>query len=90
MNILDICRFLRIFIDITHKDMLPVQQTIQFSNYSDLYDLIIPRDNVLRRINDLVDFSFIYKELMDKYCHDNGRMAESPVMMFKYLLLKTI
>jgi len=70
--------------------MLPVQQTIQFSNYSDLYDLIIPRDNVLRRINDLVDFSFIQKELMDKYCHDNGRMAESPVMMFKYLLLKTI
>ena len=62
--------------------MLPIQQTIQFSNYSDLYDLIIPRDNVLRRINDLVDFS--------KYCHDNGRMAESPVMMFKYLLLKTI
>ncbi len=27
---------------------------------------------------------------MDRYCHDNGRMAESPVMMFKYLLLKTI
>lgn len=70
--------------------MLPAQQTIQFSNYSDLYDLIIPRDNVLRRINDLVDFSFIQKELMDKSCHDNGRMAESPVMMFKYLLLKTI
>ena len=70
--------------------MLPTQQTIQFSKYSDLYDLIIPRDNVLRRINDLVDFSFIQKELMDKYCQDNGRMAESPVMMFKYLLLKTI
>ena len=42
--------------------MLPTQQKIQFSNYSDLYDLIIPRDNVLRRINDLVDFSFIQKE----------------------------
>lgn len=71
-------------------DMLPLQQTIQFSDYSDLYDLIIPQDNMLRRINDLVDFSFIQKELMDKYCQDNGRMAESPVMMFKYLLLKTI
>ena len=70
--------------------MLPLQQTIQFSDYSELYDLIIPQDNLLRRINDLVDFSFIQKELMDKYCHDNGRMAESPVMMFKYLLLKTI
>lgn len=71
-------------------DMLPLQQTIQFSDYSDLYDLIIPQDNLLRRINDLVDFSFIQKELIDKYCQDNGRMAESPVMMFKYLLLKTI
>ena len=70
--------------------MLPLQQTIQFSDYSDLYDLIIPQDNLLRRINDLIDFSFIQKELMDKYCQDNGRMAESPVMMFKYLLLKTI
>ena len=70
--------------------MLPTQQTIQFSNYSDLYDLIVPHENILRRINDLVDFSFIQKELMDKYSHDNGRMAESPVMMFKYLLLKTI
>lgn len=70
--------------------MLPLQRTIQFSDYSNLYDLIIPQDNLLRRINDLVDFSFIQKELMDKYCQYNGRMAESPVMMFKYLLLKTI
>lgn len=67
-----------------------VQHTIQFSDYSELYDLIIPQDNLLRRIKDIVDFSFIQKELMDKYCHDNGRMAESPVKMFKYLLLKTI
>lgn len=43
--------------------MLPTQQTIQFSNYSDLYDLIVPHENILRRINDLVDFSFIQKNL---------------------------
>lgn len=71
-------------------DMLPLQQSIQFSGYSELYDLIIPKTDVLRRINGLVDFSFIHKELMDKYCPDNGRMAESPVVMFKHLLLKTI
>lgn len=70
--------------------MLPLQQAIQFSDYTDLYDLIIPKDNLLRQINDLIDFSFIQKELIDKYCHDNGRMAESPIRMFKYLLLKTI
>ena len=70
--------------------MLVQQQKIQFSPYSSLYDLIVPQDNLLRRINDLIDFSFIYDELLNKYCTNNGRTAESPVRMFKYLLLKTI
>ena len=70
--------------------MLELQQTISFSDYSSLYDLIIPKDNLLRQITDLVDFSFVYQELQDKYCHDNGRTAESPIRMFKYLLLKVI
>lgn len=70
--------------------MLAHQQKIQFSAYSGLYDLIIPKDNLLRKINDLIDFSFIYDELLEKYCQTNGRTAESPIRMFKYLLLKTI
>ena len=70
--------------------MLEQQQAISFSDYSSLYDLIIPKDNLLRQINDLMDFSFVYQELQDKYCHDNGRTAESPIRMFKYLLLKVI
>ncbi len=70
--------------------MLAQQQQIQFSAFSGLYDLIVPKDNLLRKINDLVDFSFIYEELVSKYCKTNGRTAESPVRMFKYLLLKTI
>jgi transposase len=70
--------------------MLLKQQTIQFSAHSSLYDLIVPKENILRKINDLIDFSFIYDELLNNYCTTNGRMAESPVRMFKYLLLKTI
>lgn len=70
--------------------MLSAQQKIQFSSYSGLYDIIVPKDNLLRKINDLIDFSFIYEELLTKYCHTNGRNAESPIKMFKYLLLKTI
>jgi transposase len=70
--------------------MLIQQQTIQFSEHYSLYNLIVPKDNLLRKINELIDFSFIYDELVNKYCSNNGRMAESPVRMFKYLLLKTI
>ena len=70
--------------------MLIQQQKVQLSAYSDLYDLIIPKENLLRKINDLIDFTFIYDELVNKYCLNNGRYAESPIRMFKYLLLKTI
>src|SRR5665648_70174 len=70
--------------------MLAQQQKLQLSTYSDLYDLIVPKDNLLRKINELIDFSFVYDELVNKYCSNNGRIAESPIRMFKYLLLKTI
>ncbi len=70
--------------------MLLQQKTIQFTEYGSLYDLIVPKENLLRKINDLIDFSFVYDELINKYCHNNGRTAESPIRMFKYLLLKTI
>lgn len=70
--------------------MLPQQTEIPLSEYSSLYDIVVPQDNLLRRINNLVDFTFVHQELVDKYCKDNGRTAESPVRMFKYLLLKTI
>ncbi|PWK75370.1 transposase [Mucilaginibacter oryzae] len=66
------------------------QQQIQFSSFSGLYELIVHKDNLLRKINDLVDFTFIYDEPVSKYRTTNGRAAESPVRMFKYLLLKTI
>ncbi|TYR76664.1 IS1182 family transposase [Rossellomorea vietnamensis] len=56
----------------------------------DLYDIVVPQDNMLRKINDLIDFSFIFDELKNKYCHDNGRNAIDPIRMFKYLFLKTI
>jgi hypothetical protein len=66
------------------------QQTLMLSKHMDLYDIVVPQDNMLRRIKDLVDFSFIYEELKNKYCHDNGRNAIDPIRMFKYLFLKTI
>lgn len=50
----------------------------------DIYDIVIPKDNLLRKINELIDFSFVYKELIDKYCLDNGRNTVSPIRIFKY------
>lgn len=70
--------------------MIAKQETLNLSPYMALYDLIIPKDNMLRQINELVDFSFILDELQSKYCLNNGRNAIPPIRMFKYLLLKAI
>lgn len=70
--------------------MLPEQKQLKLSPYLSLYDIIVPKDNQLRKIKELVDFSFVYDELKTKYCLDNGRTAIDPIEMFKYLLLKTI
>ena len=56
--------------------MLIEQVEFQLSAYSSLYYLIVPKENLLRKINDLIDFSFVYNELVSKYCHNNGRAAE--------------
>jgi hypothetical protein len=37
--------------------MLLQQQKIPLSAYSDLYDLIVPKENLLRKINELIDFT---------------------------------
>lgn len=67
--------------------MLSVQGKIQFSEHAVLYDMSIPKNHLLRQINELIDFSFIYDELVSKYCLDNGRTAVDPIVMFKYLFI---
>lgn len=69
--------------------MIQMQQIV-VSPYIELYNLGTPKDNMLRQINELVDFSFVYEELKVTYCLDNGRNAIDPIRMFKYLLLKAI
>lgn len=63
---------------------------MKLSEYSNLYDILVPKDNLLRQMSELVDFDFIYDELKDKYSDSMGRNAIDPVMMFKYLLLKQL
>jgi len=71
--------------------MLNTQGKLNLGQYSDLYDLIVPKDNLFRQLKELCgDFVFIYEELKEKYCPDNGRTAIDPRIMFKYLLIKVI
>jgi transposase len=48
----------------------------------------IPENHILKRINSVVDFSFINELLEDSYCKEFGRPAKEPEMMCKLLFLQ--
>jgi transposase len=48
---------------------------------------LVPKDHLLRRIDEVVDFSFIHERVAPHYCADNGRPALDPTLMFKALFV---
>ena len=59
-----------------------------FGSY--LYDRIVPVDHLLRKINQVVDFSFARQILQDRYHPDIGRPAEDPEFLLRLCLLQYI
>jgi transposase len=48
---------------------------------------LVPKDHLLRKIDKVIDFSFIRERVKDLYCADNGRPAIDPVVLFKMLFI---
>jgi len=55
-----------------------------------LYERIVPIDHLLRKINQVVDFTFVRQILEDRYHPDLGRPAEDPEFMLRLCLLQYI
>ena len=69
--------------------MISNQETLHLSPYMAIYGIVV-NDNMLRQINELVDFSFILEELQTKILFRQWTKCHSSTRMFKYLLLKAI
>lgn len=50
-------------------------------------EALVPKDHLLRRIEAVIDFSFIHDLVAPLYCPDNGRPALDPTLMFKALFV---
>lgn len=70
--------------------MLKTSYQPKLSPYLDLYDILVPENHILRRFNEMIDFSFVREELAHTYCSVDGRNACDPIMLFKYLVLKAM
>lgn len=54
--------------------------------YSVTYDELIPENHFLRKLNDLIDFEFIYEKAAPMYSNV-GRSSVDPVVLIKMLLI---
>ena len=50
-------------------------------------DQLVPCDHLLRKIDQYIDFSFIYDLTKDLYCLHNGRAGIDPVVLFKMIFI---
>lgn len=54
---------------------------------NEVFNKLLPKDHQLVKIENVIDFDFIYNEFKDKYSNI-GRGSKDPVMMIKILLLE--
>jgi len=67
--------------------MLTERDGIQVKIHCITIEELMPQDHFLRKLDAVVDFSFIYDEVREYYCANNGRPGIDPVVLIKYLLI---
>lgn len=51
-------------------------------------DRLVPKDHLLRKIERVMDYDWLYERLSPYYCHDNGRNGTDPVVLVKMVLIQ--
>jgi transposase len=51
---------------------------------------LIPQDHPLRRLNRVLDLSFVHEEVRDRYCQDNGRPSIDPEVIIRLFLIQAL
>lgn len=51
-------------------------------------DELVPEDHLVRKLENAIDWSFIYEMVEESYCEDNGRPSLDPVILIKLPVLQ--
>ena len=51
-------------------------------------DALVPKEHLLRKIEKVMDYDWLYERLDPYYCHDNGRPGTDPVVLIKMVLIQ--
>ena len=51
-------------------------------------EALVPKEHLLRKIEKVMDYEWLYERLDPYYCHDNGRPGTDPVVLVKMVLIQ--
>jgi transposase len=51
-------------------------------------EALVPQGHLLRKIEKVMDYDWLYERLDPYYCHDNGRPGTDPVVLIKMVLIQ--
>ena len=70
--------------------MLKINKNIQSEILMTTMEEIVPQDSLFRKIDKYIDFTFIYDEVKELYCENNGRPSIDPVVLFKLVFIQAL
>ena len=47
-------------------------------------EALVPKDHLLRKIERVMDYEWLYERIDPYYCHDNGRPGADPVVLINH------
>jgi transposase len=53
-------------------------------------DELVPQDHPLRRLEQVLDLSFVHDAVRDRYCQDNGRPSIDPEVVMRLFILQAV
>lgn len=70
--------------------MICINNNIQSEILMTTMEELVPQDSLFRKIDKYIDFTFIYDEVKDLYCENNGRPGIDPVVLFKIVFIQAL
>jgi len=70
--------------------MITINKNIQSEILMTIMEELVPTDSLFRKIDRYIDFTFIYDEVRDLYCENNGRPSIDPVVLFKFIFIQAL
>lgn len=53
-------------------------------------DALLPKGHLLRKIEKVMDYDWLYKRLSSYYCHTNGRLGTDPAVLIQHFVWHSI